>query len=644
MSGVDIHGARFTFSCYVYIYLGVAVFFLGWVKAIFSVPALVLLGFCLWKHWKELREEESGRPLIVRPWVLAAAAVFSVLFCLVAGQGGFFVQAGDWEKHNHVLNDLVTSHWPVCYHNDDGEAMLTYYIAQYLVPALCGKAAGSFRVAEIALLIYDAIGIFGVLLLLFRVVRADTVKKQAVSAFVFVFFGTCLFLGKALYGATGIGSTDISGAREWISNAVRLQYRALYTNLRWAFPQAVVPWLATLLFFEDYRDVRLYCLIGAPLLLYATFPFLGLAVLMAGVVVYRLFAEKDRAALFKEVFSPQNVAVAVGFLIPVVYLMGNLTGEKVPEVGFSHIDYGTLPAVYFCFVAAFMVYSVVIFKRFQDDLLFYLVNISLLLFPFFRMGIYNDLAMSGSIPAVFLLMVFVLQALFAYSRCMARSPKRMIVLVLLLAVGAVYPMEEMAGVLKEPISLKGAQAGSLRAWARRDGTVGAAEAYNYFTYDHEESLFYRFFSRREPDEWKEEFRYDLGQVVSFDDTAQDAHRYFTQGVSWTDLDHAWTDGNGAGLYLYIPDHGEENLRLHLGLHMVYDAPQQMIVRCGDEVLFDESIEAEETMVTVPIPADCVREQMLGLTFQFPDAVSPKDLGESEDERRMAFGLRSFVVE
>ena len=111
-----------------------------------------------------------------------------------------------------------------------------------------------------------------------------------------------------------------------------------------------------------------------------------------------------------------------------------------------------------------------------------------------------------------------------------------------------------------------------------------------------------------------------------------------------DLDHAWTDGNGAGLYLYIPDHGEEDLRLHLGLHMVYDAPQQMIVRCGDEVLFDESIEAEETMVTVPIPADCVREQMLGLTFQFPDAVSPKDLGESEDERRMAFGLRSFVVE
>ena len=169
MSGVDIYSNRFTFACYIYIYLGIAVFFLGWVRAIFAIPALLLLGFCLWQHWGTLREREESRR--ERP-------VIRIFLCLVAGQGAFFVQAGDWEKHNFVLNDLVMSRWPVCYHNDDSDAMLTYYVAQYLVPALFGKVFSSFRAAEVALLVCNVVGILGVLLLVFRVVRADTGKKR----------------------------------------------------------------------------------------------------------------------------------------------------------------------------------------------------------------------------------------------------------------------------------------------------------------------------------------------------------------------------------------------------------------------------------------------------------------------------------
>lgn len=641
---MDIRSARFTITCYLYIYAGIAVFFLGWVKMVYSVPVLILLGLCLWRHWKSLRVQSGGNAFIVCLPMLAAVGVFCVLFCLVAGQGAFFVQAGDWEKHNCVLNDLVTSHWPVCYHNDDSEAMLTYYIGQYLIPALCGKIFASFRAAEIALFICDAIGIFGVVLLLFRVTGADTVKKQAASLFVLAFFGTCLFLGKALYGASGIGSADISMAREWISDSIQLQYRTLYTDLRWVFPQAVVPWLATLLFLEEHRNVGLYCLIGAPLLLYATFPFVGIAILMFGVVAYRLFTEEDKRAVVKEVFSPSNVAVAVSFLIPLVYLMGNLLGEKVPEAGFSHIDYGKNTVVYFCFVAAFLLYSAVIFEKYKKDLLFYLVNISLLIFPFFRMGVFNDLTMSASIPAVFLLMVFVLKALFFYGSRAAERPVPLLLLTLLLAVGAIYPVEEMAEVAKEPVSFGGAVPGSLGAWARRDGTVGAAEAYNYFTYGYKESLFYRFFSRRESDEWKEGVRYRLGEVVSLDDPGCDGYRYFPKGLPRTEGEPAWTDGTGMGLYLYISEEVERDLELRLGLYDVYDPPQQILVMCGDEILFDGSVGEQESAVTVPVPADCIREHMLGLTFQFPEAVSPKELGEGEDERKMTLALESFVLE
>lgn len=496
---MDVCARRFTMACYLYIYAGIAAFFLGWVRLVFGVPVLFLLGLGLWRQWKRLGTsgEKGGKETLkVCLPVLAAAGVFCVLLCLVAGQGAFFVQAGDWEKHNCVLNDLVVSDWPVFYHNDDSDAMLTYYIAQYLIPALCGKVFSSFRAAEISLLVWDATGVFGVLLLLFRVVRADTVKKQALTALIFALFGTCLFLGKALYGVTGLGATDLAAAREWISNSIQLQYRTLFTDLRWAFPQAVVPWMVTLLFLERYRDVGSYCLIGAPLLLYATFPFVGLAALMLGVVVYRLFTEKEKKALLLEIFSPQNVAVGTSFLIPVVYLLGNMTGEKVPEVGFAHVDYGINTVVYFCFAATFLVYAAVIYREYEREILFYLVDLSLLVLPFFRMGIFNDWIMSVSIPAVFLLMVFVLKALFTYIRHRARDKKRLIALALLLCLGAIYPMEEIREILREPVSYEGAQPGSLEDWARRDGTVGAAEAYNYFTYDPGESVFCQFFSRR----------------------------------------------------------------------------------------------------------------------------------------------------
>lgn len=494
---MNIYSVRFTLACYVYVYIGICIFLLGWVKTVFAVPALVLIALALWEHRKKLQAEDGASSVIlIHPVILILVGVFCVLFCVLCGQGAFLQQPSDWDKHNRVLNDLVFNQWPVCYHNDSGEAMLTYYIAQYLLPALCGKITSSFRVAEIALLLCNAAGLFCVVLLLFRAVKAATPKKQIITILVFVFFGTCLFLAKALYGATGVGAADISAARHWISNSIQLQYRSLYVNLRWAFPQAIVPWIATLLFAENYKDVSRYCLIGAPLLLHATFPLLGLAALMFGVVLFRAFTEKNLKALAKEIFCLQNMSIAVSFFIPLCYILGNVLQKKAEEVGFAYIKYEAKTVLYFCFIAAFLAYSVIIYKQHQTKLLFYLVNLSLLIFPFFRMGVYNDFSMGASIPAILLLMVFVIQALFQYGSHVKRDSKRLMVLLLLLVIGSIYPMEEMVEVIKTPVSFQGAQHGTLGDWAHRDGSIGAAEAYNYFTYDYETSLFYRFFGKR----------------------------------------------------------------------------------------------------------------------------------------------------
>lgn len=53
--------------------------------------------------------------------------------------GGLSPQSADWSKHNAVLRDLIEKEWPVLYHNEDESSLLTYYLGQYLVPALSGK-------------------------------------------------------------------------------------------------------------------------------------------------------------------------------------------------------------------------------------------------------------------------------------------------------------------------------------------------------------------------------------------------------------------------------------------------------------------------------------------------------------------------
>ena len=63
-------------------------------------------------------------------------AVLLLGWCVVSGQGAYVKQAGDWDKHHAVLQDLMQRRWPVTYTYHGMEGTLTYYIAGYLLPSL----------------------------------------------------------------------------------------------------------------------------------------------------------------------------------------------------------------------------------------------------------------------------------------------------------------------------------------------------------------------------------------------------------------------------------------------------------------------------------------------------------------------------
>ena len=91
-------------------------------------------------------EDVSVHPAV---FIIAIAAIVGV--CLFTGIGGVFPQAGDWEKHNAVLRDLMERPWPVFYDKYD-PSMLTYYLGQYLVPAIAGKITDETLAEEMRLL------------------------------------------------------------------------------------------------------------------------------------------------------------------------------------------------------------------------------------------------------------------------------------------------------------------------------------------------------------------------------------------------------------------------------------------------------------------------------------------------------------
>lgn len=144
-------------------------------------------------------------------------------------------------------------------------------------------------------------------------------------------------------------------------------------------------------------------------------------------------------------------------------------------------------------------------------------------------------------------------------------------------------------------------------------------------------------------DYRERIHYEIGTASFFDGSENDAHRYFVVGVSQTETDFTWTNGNEARLWLGIDENIDRDLVLQLDVNRVFNAPQRMKVMCGDIVLFDGTAKGKET-VAIPIPTECVRDQLLELSFQFPDAISPKSLGDSEDTRNLAIGITSFSIQ
>ena len=131
---LKISGKWLNIITILYLYLPIFLFLFTWVKwYVAAAVTVLLLPAVIWMVRDYVKDRQQE--LSIGTGTCCAVLILILIFSYYMGYTGSAPQSADWNKHNAILHDLTTRKWPVYYETREN-SMLTYYIAQYLVPSL----------------------------------------------------------------------------------------------------------------------------------------------------------------------------------------------------------------------------------------------------------------------------------------------------------------------------------------------------------------------------------------------------------------------------------------------------------------------------------------------------------------------------
>jgi hypothetical protein len=430
----------------------VALFLAAWLRPGFAVLALAALGLALSGLASGRAAAVPARPpaRVPRLGLLLGLAPAAAL-ALMSGAGGFGPRNWDWAKHDAVLRDLVAQPWPVLYHTGAGTTALVYYVAYYLPAAVAGKLVG-WAAANATL---AATSLAGTLLAaLWVIVLARGAPLLCGGMF-------ALFSGMDVLGAVLLSSWPPDLARvagndhlEWW--ATHWQYSSTASLLYFAPGQAIGGWLLAALLLDALDRRR----DGLPLLallavgmLWSPFAVLGALPLAAAFLLSRgggggaaARAQLTLANLGGGVLAATLTLYYASRALPLALpprFLSAATPAARGDLAFlpAALGPGAFAAGCAIFVACeFLVLWLLLLREgdaadeeraLRPALL--AAGATLLALPLFRYGLWNDLSMRASIPALAVLLVVSARALRR-----GVAGRRRAAIALVLAVGALH--------------------------------------------------------------------------------------------------------------------------------------------------------------------------------------------------------------
>lgn len=133
-----------------------------------------------------------------------------------------------------------------------------------------------------------------------------------------------------------------------------------------------------------------------------------------------------------------------------------------------------------------------------------------------------------------------------------------------------------------------------------------------------------------------------GDICWFSGEYWNANSYIDSGISCNEGNYTWTNGNELlfkPMY-YKNTRESQSLLLKLNILSVYNNQQRLVVYCNGKEIFNNTL-TDKAQLEIPFQTD--ENGYFTLSMSLPDAISPNDLGISNDTRKLALALDHFRI-
>lgn len=415
-----------------YLALPLFLFFWGWFSPIAAATLAIVLFYFLTPLLKRPDGEAQGR--LPAAWILGAVALATLWAAF--GGAGHWLSANhfDWKVRDAVLRDLVVQSWPVGYR--DAASGVEYWLRapiSYFLPAAALAKLSGLASADLWLYAWTVAGLG-----LFIALTLSHFPRSELR-------WLWLLLLPLASGMDAIGWLFFNGAGfplgqhlEWWASLY--QYSSNSTLLFWVPNHALPGWLAAGLIVRHWDEQHtapwIFLLTITATLLWS--PLVTISVAVVGLAW--LACQSRGAAGLRFMHERRLWLLAMAALVLSATMAAWLTADSAAVGSGSTFDSMMFSAQAQRWIAfqilEWGVLAALVMRR-DSGAPFWIAVLILLVLPAFRLGPNNDLAMRASIVPLTIVFMQVPRLLVD-----SKSAGRVLVALLVLAIGAVTPFQE----------------------------------------------------------------------------------------------------------------------------------------------------------------------------------------------------------
>lgn len=474
-----------------YVVLPILLFLYGWLKLYIAVPALCVFLWFSFRLYKAIATEPvsmiSGETR--RYWIICL--IFAAAWVYLSGIGSYVYQNDDFWVRNPIFRDLSHRAWPMVFDLSYESELVqsvagservgfSYYFAWWLPVAALTKAF-HFGEAMSNFLLY-LWALCGIMLVIYFLNRTLG-KCSLIVPFLLIFFSGLDALPTFVINERLPVSSHIE---QW---AYFFQYSSNTTQLFWVMNQSIPIWVlvALLLQLKDNRYVAGLCSLAFAYSPWATFGMIPYAA--AGS-----FSRKEKPA---RVFNSVNICVPILMLLVfgLFYMSSNGMATHMGFViSYYHKERRRFVFSYLLFVLLeALIYFIILGEKARKYPYYWVTLVELVLFPLYIVRDGNFI-MRGSIPALFMLMVYAIRYLDTNWNCGTEKIRKW-ALVTTLCIGMITPLNEINRTVKRTLTSDDllqediGSFGDIRTENTRHIEIAKSQ---FFVYDYENTPFYRY--------------------------------------------------------------------------------------------------------------------------------------------------------